>query len=422
MIILFENFFKIFNRKQTSPAKTMDWVWPMSRHAGELVTPDTAMTFSAVYRAVALISQTIGFLPWGVYRGYEMQSQDPVHRILSRQPNPEMTPISFKETLIADALTWGNGFAEIEYTLGGVPAALWRIDPSKIEVIRDDYGRIGPVDALVYLYTASDGRQLLLPSSNIFHIKALGDGLFGKSIVGLASRCIGMGLAAERFGASLLENQAIPGGVLLYEQTLSEEAWGLLSSQFKRRHGGSRNAGGPIILEGGVKFEQISMKPEDVQFHESRQFQVQEVCRWFGVPPHKLADLSRATFSNIEQQEQEFINTTLMSWAVRLEQEANVKLLGKRRDDIYTKINFNALLRGDSSARMKNYVSGVQNGIYSANEVRALEDMPPFEGGDVHLVQMQMTQAGASSLDGTGQETDQVTDQVTDQGDDANGS
>lgn len=410
--------FNIFNKRQTAPQKTMDWVWPMSRQAGELVTPETAMTFSAVYRSVALISQTIGFLPWGVFRGYEMQSQDPVHRILNRQPNPEMTPISFKETIIADALTWGNGFAEIEYTLGGVPTALWRIDPSRVEVVRDEYARIGPVNALVYLYTGSDGRQILIPSSSMFHIKALGDGLFGQSIVGLASRCIGMGLAAERFGASLLENQAIPTGVLQYEKTLSEEAWNLLAAQFKRRHSGARNAGGPIILEGGVKFQQISMKPEDVQFHESRQFQVQEVCRWFGVPPHKLADLSRATFSNIEQQEQEFINTTLLSWSTRLEQEANIKLLGKRRDDVYTKINFNALLRGDSAARMQNYVSGVQNGIYSANEVRAWEDLPPFDGGDEHLVQMQMTQAGTQTSESTVEEADQITEQ----GDGDNGS
>lgn len=357
---------------------------PFAYQAGVLVTPDTAKTFSAVFRATAIISQTIGFMPWSVYRDMKIERGHPSHLLLHVRPCSEMGACTFKETIVRDALFWGNGFAEIERNRAGVPIGLWRLEPSRMKVTRDDAGR------LAYLYTDTYGEQILFPSDYMFHLKGLGDGLVGESIVGLAAKCIAAGIAAESLNASLFANQIIPSGVLEHPARLSEEALARLRDQFKARHSGAGNAGKPIVLEEGMKFTPITMKPEDVQFLESRQFQVEEIARWFGVPPHKLADLQHATFSNIEHQSQEFINDALMPWTKRLEEEADYKLLNSQRNGFYTKIDARGLLRGDNPSRMTFYTDGMRNGIFSINECRAWEDLPPIEGGDRHLVQMQM--------------------------------
>lgn len=387
--------FSIFSRKRSGPQKPLEInIGPMSMSAGVFVTPDTAKTFSAVFRATAIVSQTIGFMPWSVYRGMSTEPRHRVHYLLHTRPCAEMGAMTFKETMVRDALLWGNAYAEIEFSRGGEPVGLWRLDSSRVTVTRDDVG------ALCYLYTDYSGEQILFPADRIFHLRGLGDGLVGESIVGLAAKSIAAGIAAERVNASLFENQIVPSGVLEHPAQLSEEAAERLRSQFKARFSGVDNAGKPIVLEEGMKFTATSMKPEDVQFLESRKFQVEEIARWFGVPPHKLADLEHATFSNIEHQSQEFVNDALMPWCKRLEEEADYKLLGRKNPGFYTKIDVRGLLRGDNKSRMEYYKGGVTNGIFSINECRAWEDLPPIDGGERHFVQAQMV-----PVDEVGEET-----------------
>lgn len=377
--------FSFLSRKKTGPQKPLEInIAPFSMSAGIFVTPDIAKTFSAVFRATAIISQTIGFLPWSVYREMRIEPRHKAHYLLHTRPCPEMGAMTFKETLVRDALLWGNGYAEIEFSRGAEPMGLWRLDPSRMQVTRDDSGR------LAYLYTDYSGEQMLVPSERIFHLRGIGDGLVGESIVGLAAKSIAAGIAAERVNAALFENQIVPSGVLEHPGQLSEEAANRLRNQFRRRSAGIDNAGKPILLEEGMKFTPITMKPEDVQFLESRKFQVEEIARWFGVPPHKLADLEHATFSNIEHQSQEFVNDALMPWCKRLEEEADYKLLGRQPYGFYSKIDVRGLLRGDNKSRMEYYKGGVTNGIFNINECRAWEDLAPIDGGDKHFVQMQM--------------------------------
>lgn len=375
----------VLSKKKTEKQKPHDiCTMPFVYRAGVLVTPDTAKTFSAVFRASAIIAQTIGFMPWSVYREREIRREHPAHKLLHMRPSPEMGAMTFKETIVRDALLWGNGYAEIERNRAGEAIALWRLEPSRMRITRDDSGR------LAYEYTDAYGEKVLLRPEYVFHLKGLGDGLVGESIVGLAAKSIAAGLAAENLNASLFENQIIPSGVLEHPARLSEEALIRLRDQFKARYGGQDNAGKPVVLEEGMKFTPLTMKPEDVQFLQSRQFQVEEIARWFGVPPHKLADLQHATFSNIEHQSLEFINDALMPWCKRLEEEADYKLLNSQPQGFYSKIDARGLLRGDNKSRMEFYKGGVTSGIFSINECRNWEDLPPIEGGGKHFVQMQM--------------------------------
>lgn len=385
-------FSKIFARRQTAPSMPDILIEPYAHAAGELVTPHRANTLSAVYRATALIAQTIGWLPWSVFRDMRQQWTHPVHTLLHLRPCGEMSAMSFKETLLRDALLWGNGYAEIERSRGGQPLALWRLSPSRVQVWRDQTTK-----RLLYRYFGENGPLCDLPAGNVFHLKGLGDGLAGDSIVGYAAKSLASALAAENTNTQLLENQLVPSGILSHPGKLSAEAIENLKNQFAKKYMGRGNAGKPLIMEEGMKFEPLTIRPEDAQFLESRRFSISEIARWFGVPPHKLADLEHATFSNIEHQSQEFVNDALMPWCKKLEEEADFKLLNGNANGFYTKIDVRGLLRGDNKSRMEYYQGGVQSGIFSINDCRAWEDLPPIDGGDAHFVQMQMIPVAAAA-------------------------
>ena len=236
-----------------------------------------------------------------------------------------------------------------------------------------------------------------LPQSRIFHLKGLGDGLIGDSIVGYAAKSIAAGLAGEDTNNKLMENQLVPSGIITHPGKLSAEASERLKEQFAKKYSGRNNAGKPILMEEGMSFMPVTVKPEDAQFLESRRFGIEEIARWFGVPPHKLGDLERATFSNIEHQSLEFVTDALMPWVKKLEEEADYKLLRGSVDGYYTKIDVRGLLRGDNKSRMEYYKGGVTNGIFSINDCRSWEDLPPVEGGDEHFVQAQMIPVSAAA-------------------------
>jgi len=385
-------FSRIFAKRQTAPYLPEIQIEPFAYTGGVAVTPDRARTYSAVYRATALISQTIGWLPWSVLRDMRQEWSHPVHYLLHSRPCKEMSAMCFKETLVRDALLWGNGYAEIEFSRNGMPRALWRLLPSRMQIFRSEE----TLDVF-YRYFALDGRVFELPQSRIFHLKGLGDGLIGDSIVGYAAKSIAAGLASEDTNNKLMENQLVPSGIITHPGRLSPEAAERLKTQFAKRYMGRENAGKPILMEEGMKFEAVTIRPEDAQFLESRRFGIEEIARWFGVPPHKLADMERATFSNIEHQSLEFVTDALMPWVKKLEEEADYKLLRGSVDGYYTKIDVRGLLRGDNKSRMEYYKGGVTNGIFSINDCRAWEDLPPVEGGDEHFVQAQMIPISAAA-------------------------
>lgn len=361
--------------------------------AGETVTPETALNFSAVYAAVNLISDSIKTLPFFVYKrlpngGKKPVRDHPLYRLLHETPNSEQTPGQFKKFLQASALLWGNGYAYIEQNGIGRPTALWPVHPSRVEVRREDDNEI------IYHVYNSDGTSLPVRSKWIYRLMGLSlDGVSAVSVIGLARTSVGFGLALDRHGAQFYGNNAQPGICLTHPGKVSDIAKKNMKESWRTAHGRhGEERYGVTLLEEGVTVHTLGMPHEDAQYLETRVFQVDEIARWFKVPPHKLAEMSKATFSNIEHQAIEYVTDTILPWTIEWEEEANKKLLMQsERATHFTKVQLKGLLRGDAKARGEFYKLLVQNGLASPNQILALEDENPIgEQGDQYFMPMNM--------------------------------
>ena len=387
------NFIKeiIYNRVSKWGSGHVTGFWPR-KQAGIVVTHDNALTYSAIWRSVSLISQQIAILPWTVnQRDNKRQTETlwthPATRLLGTQPNEETDALAFRETLAAWALTWGNGYAEIVHDNANRPQELWQIEPSRVNPDRTRSGK------LVYDVTNGAAQNSVLTPDKMFHLKGLGfDGTTGYSVIAYAAKTIGLGLATEKFGSNFFENGAHAGGVLQHPGSLSDPAHKHLKESLADATNGSKS-GAPLVLEEGMTWETISVPPDDAQFLETRKFGVAEVARWYGIPLHKLHEMDKSSFNNIEQQNIEFVTDALMPWIRRFEMEANIKLVSPAaRGRIFTKMNVNALMRGDTKARGEWYKNQTTIGAMSVNEVRSFEDENGIgPDGDKYIVQMNLT-------------------------------
>ena len=228
----------------------------------------------------------------------------------------------------------------------------------------------------------------------MLHIPGLGfDGLVGYSPIAMAKNAIGMAIACEEYGAKFFANGATPGGILEHPGTIKDPQ--RVRESWQSTFGGSGNANKVAVLEEGMKYTPISISPEQAQFLETRKFQINEIARIFRIPPHMVGDLEKSSFSNIEQQSLEFVKYTLEPWLVRWEQSMIRTLVSHSEKAAYfIKFNVDGLLRGDYQSRMNGYAIGRQNGWMSANDIRELENLdriPAEEGGDLYLINGNMT-------------------------------
>jgi len=363
------------------------------RRAGVLVDEDTALTYSAYYRAIAYISASVAGLPWEVIlernNKKEKRPQHPVARLLHTRPNPEQNAFTFKETLVAWALSWGNGYAEIERDFYRRPLALWPISPDRCRPTRDP-----ETGELIYEVWNYSGERVFIPAADMFHLHGLGfSGLEGYSIITLAARTLGIGIAAEQTTEDFLANGAVSTGGLSHPNGLSDKAFKRLKDQMAEKSIFGRKWE-PLILEENMTWFDIAIPSKDAQMIETRKLSVTDVARWFGLPPHKLMDLERATFSNITEQNIEVVNDAFMPWVNRLEQEGDAKLLNGPGDvGLRSKLNTRALLRGDDASRALYYQIMRQIGVYSTNRILDLEDENPVgpEGDELLVMTNQTT-------------------------------
>lgn len=360
----------------------------------------TAMQFSVVWACVNRIASDVGKIPLHMFRRGDDQSRSretkhPLSRIVSRSPGgDQITAFQFRETLQAHMLLFGNAFAEIERTNAGAVLALHPLKPSRIRIECKD-------GAMRYHYRRGHGHEVPIPRENILHLRGLGyDGQVGYSVIRMAMESIGAAVAAERFGAHFFGHSAVPTTVLTHPGRLDDEdTVKRLRSSWKAMFGADGTEPlGVAVLEEGMKVERLTIPPEEAQFLETRQFMIPEICRWYGVPPHKVGDLSRATFSNIEQQDLAYLGDTLMSWLVRWQQQLHLALLKPEEQDLYFfEFDTNAFVRADVKARHEAYAIAKTNGWMNADEIRARENMNalPDGQGQIYTVQSNMTTPGA---------------------------
>lgn len=359
--------------------------------SGKYVTPYNAMQLTAVYACIRIIAETVASLPLNLYRysadGKEKDYKHPLYRLLHDEPNPEMSSMTFRETLMHHILTTGNAYAQIIRNGFGEVIALYPLLPNKMRVDRSVIDK-----HIYYTYTTDTDGQIIMTSDEVLHIPGLGfDGIIGYSPIAMCRNSIGLSMAADEFGASFFENGARPTGILKHPGKLKDPA--KIRDAWESTYGSGKHR--TAVLEEGVDYQQISISPEEAQFLETRKFQVNEICRIYRVPPHMVADLEKSSFSNIEQQSLDFVQNTITPWLVRLEQNMQRQLLlYSEKKNIFIKHNVNGLLRGDFNTRMNGYAVGRQNGWYSVNDIRELEDMnkiPAEEGGDDYLCNGNMT-------------------------------
>ena len=357
--------------------------WTATDTTSTTVTEASALKFPAVWAAVQIIAGDVASLPFFHYKrrpdgGKERATSSKLYRVLHDEFNPEMSAFIGRETMTSHVLLWGNAYAEIVRNDLGQVVALWPIEPNRVWPERTDAGQIR------YRVTKGDGTQVTVPAERILHIPGLGfNGLYGYSPISLMRGSLGVGLSAEQLGSQVMARGAKYSGFFEHPRTL-----GAIAHQHLKESIATDLPGTYRILEEGMTYKPGSMPLRDAQFMEIRQFQVTEVARIFCIPPHKLGDLTHATFSNIEEQNISYVIDTLRRWLVRWEQECNRKLIAPlEKSQQFTEHLVDGLLRGNIQSRYSAYAQGLNNAILSPNDIRKIENMDPYEGGDTYLVQ-----------------------------------
>ncbi len=375
-----------------APAADDDyWYQPigMITTSGQAVSPETAMRLSAVWACVKVLSETLAQLPIHIYRrrsdgGKERATNHPLYRLLHDQPNAWQTSYEFVEMVQGHAVLRGNGYCEIISGPDGQIRELIPLHPDriKIEMISERNWR--------YRYQLSDATTRTLARGQVLHIRGFSaDGIVGMNPIEYEREAVGMGLAAQDYGARFYRNGAQPGGVIEWEGSFSDnearrnfrESWQAAQAGVNRHK--------TAVLEKGMRYHELGIKHTDAQYLETRSFQVEEIARIFRVPPHMIQKLDKATFSNIEQQAIEFVVGTMMPWIRRWEQALTRDLI-TYPERYFVEIAVDGLLRGDAKSRAEFYKSGITSGWLAPNEARIKENLNPLPGLDAPLRPLNM--------------------------------
>lgn len=362
--------------------------------AGVYIDGDTMLRNPVVWACVQYLTRAVGQLPWRVLQeeengGNKRVPRHPVDWLIHKRPNAEMGAMTFRQTLLTAALTRGNGYAEIQRDARGVPVALWPIATDRVQPKRRED------DGSLFYRVNNGGGFVDIDAMNMFHLRGFPgpDGVVGLDVMTYAAQTIGWAQATEMFGASFFGEGLNPAGVVQTPKGMSAEGKKQLEHEFDKKLKGPRKSNKTIFLDEGMTWTRVSSEPDKAQFIETMQHQVDTICRFFGVPPHKVMHLLRATFSNIEHQSIEVVTDSVAPWCKLFEEEADYKLFGaSNRQGFFTKLYLQALLRGDSASRATFYKTMVETGAFTANMILLLEDMNPIgPKGDKHVMQSQYT-------------------------------
>ncbi len=361
--------------------------------AGVSISEDNAMTLSAVYACVRVLAETVASLPLKVYdrtgTGRKSTPGTPYYTLLHDRPNECQTSFVWRETAMAHALLWGNAYSLIVRNGRGIASALipqdpWSVTPELIDGV------------LSYRLRLDGGGEERIAATNMLHIPALSmNGISGIRPISYWKNAMGLAKATEDFGSRFFANDSRPGIFIEMPGKLTIERQAALQKDFEEKYQGLGNRHRALIGEQGMKIHPVMIPPEDAQYLETRKFQVSEICRIFRVPPHMVADLEKATFSNIEHQDLAFAKHTVRPWVTRWEQELNFKLFPGGRS--FAEYDLNGLLRGDFRSRTEGYNLGINGGWMTRNEARKLENFEPIAGLDEPLQPLNMVGAGTDT-------------------------
>jgi HK97 family phage portal protein len=352
---------------------------------GLYISQESAARYSTVLICLRVLSESVASLPCILYKrrgdgGKDRATDHPLYQVLHDQSNGWNSAFEYHEGTMINLATRGNGYSYVERNRKGQTIGLVPLNPDGVSITQ-------AIDwSPKYEVTMPDNVRAKLSPKEMHHIRGpMPKGYVGQSLIAMAREPIGLGLAAEKFGAHLYRNGVKPSGVLKHPKQIGAEATENLRQQFQDKYGGLSNSSKPLLLEEGMEWVALSITPDDAQFIETRKFQRSEIAGIFRVPAHLVNDLEKATFSNIEHSSLDFVIHALRPWLVRWEQAVNRDLLSAqdRADGYFCEFLMEAMLRGDTKSRYEAYASAIQNKWMNANEARIKENMNPRDGGDV---------------------------------------
>ena len=355
----------------------------------EDVSPDGSLAISAVWACVRILSETVASLPLHLYKktkeGNVKVESDKLLDLL-RRPNSYSGMYDFLQWEMIGCLLRGNGYTWIIRDVNGVPKRLHYCENEQVSVTIDREN-----DEIVFKY-----KEHIIPSTDMIHLKGIvTDGYLGKSPIEVHRENLTLSQNVLTYGQKFFTNGGNTEGVYTYPGELKEDSYKRLKKDIAEQES-LRNAHKSLLLEGGMKYERINIPLEDAQFITTRKFQATEVARIFGVPPHLIADLERSTNNNIEHQGIEFVVYTLLPYLKKLEAELNYKLLTTdQAKKMYFSFNVNGLMRGDSTARANFYRTMYMISAMCPNEIRKLENMNEYKGGEAFYTQVNMQEVNA---------------------------
>ncbi|MFT7880704.1 MAG: phage portal protein [Sulfurimonas sp.] len=355
------------------------------------ISPQTAMQLTTVFACNRVIAETISSISLDVYEridGGKIKAVDhPLYQLLKYSPNPNITSVMWREMIVSALNTRGNHYTQIIKNGNQDIKGLYPLATDNMKPEQTKSGKI------VYKYNTGS-KKIKVPAHEILHIRGLPseDGFTGMSPIEMNRKALQLGATTQEFGINFFNRGANASGAFSKDGELGEKAYKRLKNDISENYAGVHNSGKPLLLEGGLKFERISIPNNDAQFLETRKYQKEEIASIYRVPMHMINSLENATFSNIEHQSLEFVQFTILPTVKRIEQALNTQLLTEEdRKKYVIKFNVDSLLRGDFETRTSGYKTLIQNGVMSVNEARALENMNPVDGGDKRFMQLNMT-------------------------------
>lgn len=352
------------------------------------VNEDSAMQLSAVWACVRLLSETVASLPVNVYRktpkGLELAPDHWLSLLMARKPNRYQTKVEFFETLMLNLALHGNAYAKIT-KVGGQIRSLLPLMASQIET------KLLPDGSVVHLYHA-DGNVDVLSADSVWHVKLYGNGIVGKSPLAFGRNMFGIAQAAEQSVGKIYANGGKPSGVLSFDRLLTPAQRASVRENFATLTTGTDDR--LLVIEQGMKFDAVSMSPQDIELLASRKHQIDEIARWFGVPSILINQNEGSTTLGSSTAEiiSGFYKLNLRPYLERIEASVKTWLFSPQEAEEYEfEFDFEGLLRSDLKSRLEGYRTAVAGTILTPNEVRRIEGWPRVEGGDVLLSQINMT-------------------------------
>jgi HK97 family phage portal protein len=357
-------------------------------HAGKTVNTHTVLNLDAAWACVKLVSETVGTLPCVVYKadGATVDKAHALYELVHDAPNINNTAVEFWEAVALSLLLHGNAYAEKKY-IGDRLVALDLLHPLCVAVDRNTRNE------RVYTVT-EDGKTRKIAAGRMFHVRGMGfGGDLGMSPIAFGRQTFSSAIAAEETAGKMFANGMQVSGVLTSDQVLKPEQRKQLGETLQQ-FAGSDRAGKVAVLEAGLKYQQLSINPQDAQMLETRRFSVEQICRWFGVPPVMIGHAAAGVTtwgSGVEQIILQFTKTSLRPLLRRIEAAIRRDLMTPEdRKAIKIEFNMEGLLRGDSKTRAEFLAQMVDHGLYTPNEGRAYENKEPLEGGNDLLVNSTM--------------------------------